>query len=682
MNIGPRLRKEALVLFGPWCAVLLALGGVMLWHFFYTIQFWDEVLRTGAPVLGLGAAFLAALSFGNEFQSRTLPMLLSQPCSRLRLWGEKMLMLTCFLLPLLLAYPVWREIGGNDDWSLLADFSLLFALACSTGYWTLFARSTLGGMAFSLAAVGVLMLSVTFGTGKLWQHQPELVSAMTPVVMALTACGYALFSLLLGWSKFSRLELSSTDSSESGMSATAHRDAPAASLLRSRTGSPLRNLLRKELRLQRPLLAIALLFTLFWLAMAGLAVLVPLQRQGIEMLLEVVVAFYLTLSLVLAGCLPLGEERALGIHPSNLTLPVAARTQWGMKLGVALVVGGLAGIALPAGLAAVTRQAVASPLPGYLTAWSSLLGNERPAYSGRLAGDLWLGIAALELLVLLGFWSATMVNRVAWSALLTLLSVFGLFVAGWLGIWGVTHIPGLMGFSTKTFLNGSSYWVPRLDLRGQVMVFDGSFMRVLTWCSVHLHLPLSSLYNFVSHHANIGFVALLTMVAVIWRGGRQSWRAFQTPASNHRGWSRALGAMTATVTLAAVLGLLFLRSVATMSPYMGNSPLAVETVAALKALKLPPATPAQIVLKVPVADLAATGQLSAQTQAWLSHCTVEITVTQREHKEDSFSRRWINNLYWAHVLFPGGETDDYFFRDEIITISRPSKTADAPSTSR
>jgi hypothetical protein len=33
---------------------------------------------------------LAVLPLGNEFQHRTLPLLLSQPAERMRIWAEKM----------------------------------------------------------------------------------------------------------------------------------------------------------------------------------------------------------------------------------------------------------------------------------------------------------------------------------------------------------------------------------------------------------------------------------------------------------------------------------------------------------------------------------------------------------------------------------------------------------------
>ena len=404
------------------------------------------------------------------------------------------------------------------------------------------------------------------------------------------------------------------------------------------------------------------------------------------MLLEVVVAFYMTLSLVLAGCMSLNEERALGIQASNLTLPVAAHTQWAIKLAVALIVGGLAGIALPATLTVVTSHAIYSPLLGDFGEWCRLIGGLRPSVtpSGYVlpGGNLLLGIVALELLVLLGFWSATMVNRVSWSVLLTLFSVFGLVAAGWLGIWGITHVPDLMGISTSTFLSGSNWWVPRPDLRDQSIVFDDPLTRMLTWFSVHFHIPHSGLYHFVSDHANVGFIILLTTVAATCIACRQSWRSFHFPPDTTGTWMRALGRIAAMVTLVSALGLLFLRGTASMIPYMDYSPLAVETSAALRDLKLPPATLAPLQLNVSLAELDATGKLSPQSKTWLNGCTVVINVRLQVNTDDRRQNPttpfWVTESYRARVVFPGGGVDDYLFRYERHRSPQPTVNAGGP----
>ena len=585
MQTHPRLRKETLVLFWPWCAVMLALGVVMLWNYLFTIRYWDVTLHTGAPVLGLGVTFLAALSFGSEFQSRTLPMLLSQPCSRLRLWSEKMLVLTYFLFLPLLAYSRRGLNIGTDDWSLLSEFCLIFALACSTGFWTLFARSTLGGMVFSIAALGALMLSVTCLVGQVWSSWPELVDGMTPFFMAMAGLVYGLLFLWLGWWKFSRLEVNTADGGESGLNATAGNDVPVTSALRSRVGSPLGNLVRKELRLQRPLLVFALLFSLFWLALTGLAILVPSQKAGAELLLEVLTAFYVILSLVLAGCLPLCEERALGIHQSNLTLPVAVRTQWWLKLGVALLIGGLAAIALPLILSNATAHSIESPLADFAKSWTHSFATEFNGTFGKPKtgtdtpneGLWWLGIAAFGLLVVLGHWSATLIQRTTHAILWTAFAFLGLVVATMLGrlalrSFGAGHSNGFreLSLANHNVTVGGPGIVTEHGLHDN---FAGPTLDVINWVTVHFHLPVYSGEYFAANHSIAEFIMWPAILVTLLVTGFQARRAFGVPHPQTGRRFRALGWMVGIVTLTAAVGVAARRGASESSVLMAHAPI-------------------------------------------------------------------------------------------------------------
>src|SRR5215467_156278 len=51
-----------------------------------------------------GVAMLSAVSFGAEFQHRTLPLLLSQPVTRARVWREKIFLLFIVVASLPLLY--------------------------------------------------------------------------------------------------------------------------------------------------------------------------------------------------------------------------------------------------------------------------------------------------------------------------------------------------------------------------------------------------------------------------------------------------------------------------------------------------------------------------------------------------------------------------------------------------
>ena len=78
-----RMLKEARPLFWPWCAVILA-GVLPLAH-------QPQLIGWISPIgFFLGIPLLAAIPFGDEFQHRTLSLLLSQPIGRMEIWGEKL----------------------------------------------------------------------------------------------------------------------------------------------------------------------------------------------------------------------------------------------------------------------------------------------------------------------------------------------------------------------------------------------------------------------------------------------------------------------------------------------------------------------------------------------------------------------------------------------------------------
>ena len=78
-----RLLKEARPLFWPWCAVVLS-GAVPLLHPPDPIRWISQVgFFVGIPLL-------ATIPLGNEFQHRTISLLLSQPIGRVEIWREKL----------------------------------------------------------------------------------------------------------------------------------------------------------------------------------------------------------------------------------------------------------------------------------------------------------------------------------------------------------------------------------------------------------------------------------------------------------------------------------------------------------------------------------------------------------------------------------------------------------------
>jgi hypothetical protein len=107
--------------------------------------------------LWFGSATMVALIFsmdgGNPHVQDTLP----RDVSRRDLWRNKMRMAVCSLLPLALVPLLERRGVGNDPAVWLLD-SALFISICSVPYFTLVARTVVGGFALSVGAFQALWI--------------------------------------------------------------------------------------------------------------------------------------------------------------------------------------------------------------------------------------------------------------------------------------------------------------------------------------------------------------------------------------------------------------------------------------------------------------------------------------------------------------------------------------------
>ncbi|MBL9128170.1 MAG: ABC transporter permease, partial [Verrucomicrobiales bacterium] len=103
-------------------------------------------------------ALVASLSFGIEFQQRTLPSLLCAPIDRARIWRVKMSVLGAALLSLAAIFVISASLAVSSEFGL-RDFGGLIAVAVGSAYvawatvplWTLWTRHLLGGLTFALA---------------------------------------------------------------------------------------------------------------------------------------------------------------------------------------------------------------------------------------------------------------------------------------------------------------------------------------------------------------------------------------------------------------------------------------------------------------------------------------------------------------------------------------------------
>jgi len=154
-----RILKDARPLFWPWCAVAMA-GALPLVYPF------DMASLTGLVVL-FAVPLMAALSLGNEFQHRTLSLLLSQPVGRMRIWAEKLSVTVVAILSAVLVFSLaLRATSFHPDWKALSFAGAwIVATVASATFWTLFTRSTVGSVALN---IGVQSFVTFVVPGRTW----------------------------------------------------------------------------------------------------------------------------------------------------------------------------------------------------------------------------------------------------------------------------------------------------------------------------------------------------------------------------------------------------------------------------------------------------------------------------------------------------------------------------------
>jgi hypothetical protein len=412
-----RIHKEARSLFRPWCAVMIA-GALPLLEQSHSAQMGGPVwgvhyLIEPASFLGffLGIPLLATLSLGNEFQYRTMSLLLNQPVVRMEIWGEKMTVTIVAALSATLVFAVsWRSALDQAPDLWMAAGAWIIAMIASALFWTLIARSTLGGMVLAGGIHYFFFIPWLFRRNWI----PETMTARS--IAAFLVLGYAGVMLWLGRRTLARFQATGGMAGDDLLMAGPKVMPEAlAGLLRCRPTGAVLNLIRKELRLLRPLWLIAPLGLVGWMCLSMLG---KLERGSVPAMImangSVAVVIAVTpLIAVLAGALSLGEERSSGMHSWHMTLPVSARRQWLIKLSTALFAGLVCSVLLPI----LVLDLFGSP---------SMFVDVHGA-------TVWA--AAILLLSFASFWCACAVNGTVRAALWVFPTMGALLVTGGFGNW-------------------------------------------------------------------------------------------------------------------------------------------------------------------------------------------------------------------------------------------------------
>jgi hypothetical protein len=507
----------------------------------------------------------------------------------------------------------------------LADFApqtqrpleVLFVLGviCSAGFWTLMARSTIGGVVFAVASQTLTAMVVMFLLGRF--VSPELSDVRGPYlpnVLCIGACVYAGVFLWLGLRRFARLEVREPMAGDGpGIPSAIVRGGWVTRWLICRPQGNVANLLRKELRLQKPVFLAAAVFTACWLVGLGLHLLWP--QRGYDHFLDLLLFFYIPVALILAGCIGVGEEKGLGISDWHLTLPSTSRRMWLVKVGLASVTGLALGCLLPAGLFWLKALSAAGAAP-----------SAQPMTLMEL-----MEVSAMVLLawlsILVSFWASTHVATTVRAFVATLIALAAGTGCALFGIW--------TGATQSSMTNVQTY--------------------LLTWLVTHGHWSPDGFFSWTIGRA-IPFVACVACGSWVFLMLRQSLSQFRQPAVRP--------------------GVLLKRGVVLGALIFLYAFLARDFVAAAdNAWERPQAELEQALRELPskehsgnasFSELEATGALSASTKAWLRGATITwypITMPQNQTEaEMAFAMRYGLPKYSVNVLFPDGTVYGFSFR--------------------
>lgn len=341
-----RIKKEARALFWPWCAVT-GMGALP-----FILPHSSTAAKLNLLSFFFGLPLLATLSLGNEFYHRTFSLWLSQPVSRIQLWYEKTGVMSVAVLSagLVSGFAMFLFALPNEEltYNKAAGVAYVLITVASATFWTLAARSTLGG--FVLIG-SIWWMAYRFvkkaGTGEL-----RGVPSPAATVIAALCIAFAALMLWLGLRRLKRFQVTGGSSGEDLLMAGPSLMPEAlAEWFRCRPSGVVLNLIRKEFRLLRPLWVIELLVFVYIVFLAILLLLpVPpvLLPETVRQWAILGPPVMTCMGLAgLAGILSLGEERTSGTHAWHMTLPVSTRIQWLIKLVVAMLAGLACAVLLP-----------------------------------------------------------------------------------------------------------------------------------------------------------------------------------------------------------------------------------------------------------------------------------------------------------------------------------------------
>jgi ABC-type transport system involved in multi-copper enzyme maturation permease subunit len=336
-GLSPALSKEIRALLPLWGASVAALAAAFVWREGHRFLLPGPKVALFAYVVGSLA--IGAQSVGQEYTYRTLPMLLSQPADRRRVYLLKFVVAAVMLMTLaafaaITFAKVWRPESARFAIVILPVLCGLFLAPLLT----MICRSTLAGMILGGTAMALTWFATLaiawFGFGVDTDAAENMILGRWTLGMIVVCPVVG----LLGWRRFRELE--ATDVASPAL----HLPRWLKAAQGARHHHPLRALAAKEVHLQQ------MAFVITGLNIIGWAILLLGQRyipSWSTFPLGAVMLLYCTGLAIVIGALASAEERQHGTLDWQLLQPTPAWQQWMVKIGVTLGLALLFGVGLP-----------------------------------------------------------------------------------------------------------------------------------------------------------------------------------------------------------------------------------------------------------------------------------------------------------------------------------------------
>ncbi|MDB6066871.1 MAG: hypothetical protein JWR26_3079 [Pedosphaera sp.] len=347
--MNARIIKEARTLMPAMVVTLLfSVAPLMIWG--------HQATRYGFFPLALGFFFMGAISFGNEFQHRTIHLLLTQPVARATVWREKMMVLGVGMGIGLLIYIFGllifdANILGEADAPIAALVVMLTTLCafCTIPFWTLVSRNTLAGVVFSIAIpCAILLANFLLLIEFEMRHFPDGPRLSDLSAIALIGV-YSFVFYWLGYFRFRNLQVMDGGSQELSLPTWLETAILKPSkAMGSRFTGHFATLLKKELRLQQLSFIAAGMLCL----LVGIVVATSQRRHSdnVRLILGMTFMIYAWFVPLISGAVSVAEEKGWGMADWHRTLPPSTLMQWMAKMLVAFSTSLGLGLVLPGAL--------------------------------------------------------------------------------------------------------------------------------------------------------------------------------------------------------------------------------------------------------------------------------------------------------------------------------------------